>query len=86
MQDEHLLVGLKALARFGIYHTSSLVVAASNLVQEVGDIGVAMKALRARVDQPSTQTAAPISDDGDDPETEPAALDFSAHGGARTSW
>eukprot|EP01043_Picozoa_sp_COSAG02_P008366 COSAG02_NODE_266_length_26580_cov_9.209207_14_plen_1251_part_00 len=57
VEGEHL-TGLRMLARFGIYHKSSLVVAVSNLVQEVGDVGVAMKALRAaiaRADQPDAE-------------------------------
>ena len=64
------LTGLMVLARFGIYHKSSLVVAVSNRVQEVGDVGVAMAALRAaiaRADQPDAkhQTDDTSTDDED---------------------
>eukprot|EP01048_Picozoa_sp_COSAG05_P013023 COSAG05_NODE_1347_length_5118_cov_5.195258_8_plen_189_part_00 len=61
--------GLQVLARFGIYHTSALVVAASNLVQEVGDISAAMAALRARVDDPEIQASVVPTDDVSDART-----------------
>ena len=54
---------LAALARFGIYHTSTLVVAVSNLVQEVGDVGAAMATLRARMDDPEAQQDDATTDD-----------------------
>ena len=64
--------GLEALARFGIYHKSALVVAVSNLIQEVGDVGAAMAALRARVDHPEVVSSIAPTDDEDEAEPEPA--------------
>ena len=62
------VTGLAALARFGIYHKSALVVAVSNLVQEVGDLSAAMAALRARVDHPDAVTSVVPTDDEDEAE------------------
>jgi hypothetical protein len=61
--EEEDVSGLAALARFGIYHTSTLVVAVSNLVQEVGDVGAAMATLRARMDDPEAQQDDATTDD-----------------------
>eukprot|EP01043_Picozoa_sp_COSAG02_P039324 COSAG02_NODE_3097_length_7379_cov_2.471154_3_plen_1248_part_00 len=78
VEGEHL-TDLRVLARFGIYHKSSLVAAVSNLVQEVGDVGVAMTALRAAITRADRPEAEHQTDDAStDDEGAAAAMEPSA--------